>query len=139
MSDIIIPNFGESVTSATISTWNVESGARVNAGDVLVTLETDKVASELEAQENGILEILVPEGNDVGIGDVIGRNIRRDSPFSRCIQGSPTGTPPRSGRRKTRSRIHPCSRSLPPVTCGRNALLTHPHVPLEAYDCSKTR
>lgn len=73
MSDIIIPNFGESVTSATISTWNVESGARVNAGDVLVTLETDKVASELEAQENGILEILVPEGNDVGIGDVIGR------------------------------------------------------------------
>lgn len=72
MSDIIIPNFGESITTATISNWNAESGSHVNAGDVLVTLETDKVASELEAPESGILEILVPDG-DVAIGDIIGR------------------------------------------------------------------
>lgn len=72
MSNIIIPNFGESINSATISQWHFQTGDTVNAGDSLVTLETDKVASDLEAEESGILQILVPEGEDVAIGGVIG-------------------------------------------------------------------
>lgn len=72
MSNIIIPNFGESVNSATISTWHFSDGDEIKVGDILVTLETDKVASELEAEESGILQITVPEGEDVSIGSIIG-------------------------------------------------------------------
>lgn len=72
MSNIIIPNFGESVNTATISRWHFQSGDHVNAGDTLVTLETDKVASDLEAEESGTLQIMAEEGEDVAIGHVIG-------------------------------------------------------------------
>lgn len=71
--DVVVPNAGESVTSANVANWHVDDGGSVSKGDVLVTLETDKVSSELEAEENGRLEILVPEGEEVEIGKVIAK------------------------------------------------------------------
>ena len=38
-----------------------------------MTLETDKVSTDLEADESGVLEILVPEGAEAPIGAVLGR------------------------------------------------------------------
>ena len=49
MSDILTPNFGESVTSATVAAWHKNAGDPVAKGDTLVTLETDKVSTDLEA------------------------------------------------------------------------------------------
>ena len=40
-------------------------------GDILVTLETDKVSTELEAEKSGVLTIVTPEGEEVDIGTVI--------------------------------------------------------------------
>ena len=71
MADVIIPNAGESVTSANVAEWSVADGASVNKGDILVTLETDKVSTELEAEVSGVLSIIVPEGEEVDIGTVI--------------------------------------------------------------------
>ncbi len=73
MSDIIIPNFGESVSSATVAVWHKNDGDPVKAGDTLVTLETDKVATDLEADTDGELEILIQEGEEVTIGSLLGR------------------------------------------------------------------
>ncbi len=73
MSDIIIPNFGESVSSATVAAWHKSDGDSVKAGDTLVTLETDKVATELEADSDGELQILIQEGEEVTIGSLLGR------------------------------------------------------------------
>ncbi|MCD8063564.1 lipoyl domain-containing protein [Akkermansia sp.] len=73
MSDILIPNFGESITAATVAAWHKHSGDPVAKGDTLVTLETDKVSTDLEADESGVLEILVPEGAEAPIGAVLGR------------------------------------------------------------------
>lgn len=73
MSDILTPNFGESITSATVAAWHKHSGDPVTKGDTLVTLETDKVSTDLESDESGVLEILVPEGTEAPIGSVLGR------------------------------------------------------------------
>lgn len=73
MSDILIPNFGESITTATIAAWHKNAGDPVAKGDTLVTLETDKVSTDLEADESGVLEILVPEGAEAPIGAALGR------------------------------------------------------------------
>lgn len=73
MSDILIPNFGESITTATVAVWHKNAGDPVAKGDTLVTLETDKVSTDLEADESGMLEILVPEGAEAPIGAVLGR------------------------------------------------------------------
>ena len=71
--DVKVPAAGESITSANVARWHKGDGAVVNKGEVLVTLETDKVSSELEAEASGTLKILVSEGNEVGIGTLIAR------------------------------------------------------------------
>jgi len=71
--DVIVPNAGESVTSANVANWHVANGAAVAKGDNLVTLETDKVSTELEAEVSGTIEILIQEGEEVGIGTVVAK------------------------------------------------------------------
>ncbi|TAE93143.1 MAG: dihydrolipoyllysine-residue succinyltransferase [Verrucomicrobia bacterium] len=69
--DITVPTFGESITSANVARWHKADGSIVSKGETLVTFETDKVSSELEAPADGKLSIIVPEGTEVAIGAVI--------------------------------------------------------------------
>jgi 2-oxoglutarate dehydrogenase E2 component (dihydrolipoamide succinyltransferase) len=71
--DIKVPAAGESITSANIAKWYKSSGDSVKKGEPLVSLETDKVSNELEAEADGILTITVGEGEEVSIGTVIGK------------------------------------------------------------------
>ena len=70
--DLVIPSFGDSITTASVGEWSFSDGDTVNKGDVLVVLESDKVSNELEAAESGTLTITVPEGDEVDIGAIIG-------------------------------------------------------------------
>ena len=69
--DVKVPAAGESVTSATIGRWHKKDGDRVRKGEVVATLETDKVSQELEAEVEGVLRTLAAEGDDVAVGAVI--------------------------------------------------------------------
>jgi 2-oxoglutarate dehydrogenase E2 component (dihydrolipoamide succinyltransferase) len=70
---IIVPELGESVLEATVHQWLKKEGDFVDVGESLVELETDKVNMEVGAKASGVLShIIVPEGQDVKIGDVIG-------------------------------------------------------------------
>lgn len=69
--EVKIPAVGESITSGLISTWHKQDGEAVAAGDVLLTLETDKVSTEITAENAGVLKIVVPEGEEVKIGTVV--------------------------------------------------------------------
>jgi 2-oxoglutarate dehydrogenase E2 component (dihydrolipoamide succinyltransferase) len=71
--DILVPAAGESITSANVAEWKKKDGDQVEKGEILVTLETDKVSNELEAPVSGTLDILVPEGEEVAIGKLIAR------------------------------------------------------------------
>src|SRR5260370_3302905 len=62
---------GESITSGIVSVWHKKSGDFVNAGDALFTLETDKVSTEITAETSGVLDAIVPEGQEVKIGEVV--------------------------------------------------------------------
>ena len=71
--EIVVPELGESVLEATVSRWLKKEGDFVNAGDVLVELETDKVNLEVGAKGAGILQkIEALEGADVKVGNVLG-------------------------------------------------------------------
>ena len=73
MSDILTPALGESVSEATIASWNKKAGDAVKKNDLLVELETDKVTLEVFAEADGVLSaILKPAGETVGVGDVLG-------------------------------------------------------------------
>ena len=69
--EVKIPAVGESITSGIVSVWHKKSGDFVNAGDTLFTLETDKVSTEITAEKAGVLDALVPEGQEVKIGEVV--------------------------------------------------------------------
>lgn len=69
---IIIPSVGESITSGTIANWHHQDGDTIRTGDVLLTLETDKISTEVPAEADGILQILVPAGSEVAIGAKVG-------------------------------------------------------------------
>lgn len=68
---IKVPAAGDSITSASIGQWHKQEGEFVSKGDVIVTLETDKVSNELEAEVSGVLRLLVAEGEEVPIGALI--------------------------------------------------------------------
>ena len=71
--EIHVPELGESVTEATVGRWLKEEGEQVKAGEPLVELETDKINFEVEAEQDGVLESIAKgEGEDVGVGEVIG-------------------------------------------------------------------
>jgi len=72
-SDIKIPALGESVAGGQIAKWHFKEGDLVKTGDVLLTLETDKVAAEVTAESSGALHIGKQAGEDVEVGGVVGQ------------------------------------------------------------------
>ena len=74
MTDITVPNVGESVSEVTIATWFKKVGDAVKKDEAIVELETDKAAQELVAPEDGVLsEIVVAEGENAAVGALIAR------------------------------------------------------------------
>jgi pyruvate/2-oxoglutarate dehydrogenase complex dihydrolipoamide acyltransferase (E2) component len=61
------------MNEGTIAEWLVEDGTRVERGDQLLTLETEKTAYEVEAPEAGFFKILVAAGETLDCGSVLGR------------------------------------------------------------------
>ena len=53
-----VPAAGESITSANVAKWHKKTGDFVARGETIVTLETDKVSTELVAEADGTLKVL---------------------------------------------------------------------------------
>ncbi|MDA8331132.1 MAG: multifunctional oxoglutarate decarboxylase/oxoglutarate dehydrogenase thiamine pyrophosphate-binding subunit/dihydrolipoyllysine-residue succinyltransferase subunit [Candidatus Dormibacteraeota bacterium] len=71
---IPLPALGESVTEGVVGTWHKQPGDRIEAGQTLVEIQTDKVDAEVPAPVGGrVLEVLIPEGETVSVGTVIAR------------------------------------------------------------------
>jgi len=72
MTDIILPQLGETVTEGTITRWFKKIGDAVAADEPLFEVSTEKVDTEVPSPIAGILlEIRVPEGDTVPVGTVI--------------------------------------------------------------------
>ncbi|MDP3951963.1 dihydrolipoamide acetyltransferase family protein [Microbacterium sp.] len=85
MIDILMPRLSDTMTEGAIAAWHKKPGDTVKPGDILVEIETDKALMEQEAYDAGILvEILVPEGENVEIG----------TPIARLDDGSRPSVPP---------------------------------------------
>lgn len=72
MAEIKVPELAESITEGTIAQWVKKVGDRVEKGEFIVELETDKVNAEIISEEAGVLtQILAEEGDTVLVGQVI--------------------------------------------------------------------
>lgn len=71
--DVLAPVEQEG-TKASVKAWLKRVGERVEAGEPIVELETDKVAMEVPSPAAGVLaEVLVQDGQDADKGAVLGR------------------------------------------------------------------
>lgn len=69
---VVLPSLGESITEATVTRWLKSRGDRVEAGEPLLEVSTDKVDTEIPALVGGILiSILVSEDALVEVGGAI--------------------------------------------------------------------
>lgn len=66
-----MPKLGVSMTEATVVEWVAGDGAIVAAGDVIATIETDKVEQEIEAPEAGTLIHKAEPGVTYEVGDLL--------------------------------------------------------------------
>ena len=72
--DVTVPVMGESVSEGTVAAWSKKVGDQVKKDEVLVEIETDKVAIEVSAPADGVLsEISAQEGDSVTPNQVIAR------------------------------------------------------------------
>ena len=71
-AEIKVPAVGESISSGIISLWHRQDGEYVRTGDLLFTLDTDKVSTEVAAQAAGVVRIKAPADTEVKIGEVVG-------------------------------------------------------------------
>lgn len=72
MTNIVVPELGESVVEARIARWLKKEGDAVANGEAIVELETEKIDLEVSADRAGVLtSIKHPEGADVKVGEVL--------------------------------------------------------------------
>ncbi|MBM3811349.1 MAG: 2-oxo acid dehydrogenase subunit E2 [Acidimicrobiia bacterium] len=74
MTDVVMPQMGESIVEGTLTKWLKKPGEKVERDEPLFEISTDKVDSEIPSPSAGVLsEILVEEGATVAINTVVGR------------------------------------------------------------------
>ena len=72
MPEFVMPHLGADMTAGKLLTWRKKPGDRVNRGDIIAEVETDKADIEVEVFTTGVLEkILVEPGTRVPVGTVL--------------------------------------------------------------------
>ena len=92
-AEIKVPAVGESISSGIISLWHRQDGDYVRAGDLLFTLDTDKVSTEVAAQAAGVVRIKAPADTEVKIGEVVGLIEEAPEPAAPPPVAAPLATP----------------------------------------------
>src|SRR5207249_3230556 len=73
VTKVVMPKLSDAMESGKIIKWLKKEGDRIQGGDILAEVETDKADVEMEAFGGGVLrKILVPAGETAAIGALIG-------------------------------------------------------------------
>lgn len=71
---ILLPALSPTMETGNLVKWLVEEGQKVNSGDIIAEIETDKATMELEAPDDGVLkQFIISEGTE---------NIKVNSPIA---------------------------------------------------------
>jgi len=89
---VIMPKLGMTMKQGKVTKWHYKEGDRVEAGDVIAEIETDKINYEIEAPISGILaRVLVREEGVAAVGEAIGIMVEEGETFDEST--IPASTP----------------------------------------------
>jgi 2-oxoglutarate dehydrogenase E2 component (dihydrolipoamide succinyltransferase) len=131
--NIVVPELGESVVEARVARWLKKAGDRVELGEPVVELETEKIDLEVNAEKPGVItSIAHKEGDDVKIGDVLAV-LDENAPASTAAPGGNGAKSATSAPASEPSAApKPQPKAEPPTTeaaVGRPALEREPSAP----------
>jgi pyruvate dehydrogenase E2 component (dihydrolipoamide acetyltransferase) len=87
MTDILMPALSPTMEEGGLAKWHVKPGDKVEAGQVIAEIETDKATMEVEAVDEGVIsEILVPEGS---------QGVKVNTPIARLDDGGAAAPAPK--------------------------------------------
>ncbi len=101
--EVVVPQLGESVVEARVAKWLKKPGDRVNAGEPIVELETEKIDLEVTAETAGVIvSIAAAEGADVQVGALLatiepGPGAATVAPAAAPAPAGKAGAPPAAG------------------------------------------
>ena len=105
MTDVVMPQMGESIVEGTLTKWLKKPGEHVERDEPLFEISTDKVDTEIPSPAAGtVSELLVQEGQTVGINTVVAR-----------IQDGAGAAPPAEARPVAPSTPQPAPTAPPPA------------------------
>ena len=90
-----MPALSPTMTQGNIAEWKVAAGDKVNAGDVIADIETDKATMALESMEDGyVAKILVPAGAaDVKVGELVAIMVEEENDCAKFADFTPSAAP----------------------------------------------
>jgi pyruvate dehydrogenase E2 component (dihydrolipoamide acetyltransferase) len=92
VTKVVMPKLSEAMESGKIITWLKREGERIQPGDILAEVETDKADVEMEAFGAGVLrKILVPAGEKATVGALIGVIAEPADDISAVLASAPAG------------------------------------------------
>ncbi len=86
IAPVIIPKLGMTMVEASLVAWKAEEGGYVRNGDVVLTIETEKVSYDIPAGMTGYLHILVEKGNVARVGQVVGKIAETKNEYDEIAQ-----------------------------------------------------
>jgi pyruvate dehydrogenase E2 component (dihydrolipoamide acetyltransferase) len=107
MADFVMPILGADMEAGTLVAWRKKPGDRVERGEIVADVETDKGAIEVEIFTSGVIDtILIEPGTKVPVGTVLA-TVQEDHP---APMGAPPPLTPAPSAPPGRVRISPAAR-----------------------------
>lgn len=101
MTDVVVPQLSESVSEATLLTWKKQPGEAVQADEILIEVETDKVVLEVPAPASGVLaEIVKGDGSTVTSGELLAKIDTEGKAAAPAKQEAPAAAAPKAEEAK---------------------------------------
>jgi pyruvate dehydrogenase E1 component beta subunit len=128
--ELKMPALSPTMEQGTLAKWLKQEGDRIEPGDIIAEIETDKATMEFEAIDEGILEkILVPAGTeDVAVGAVIalitGEGEEPASAPVPAATAAPEPKPAPAPAPKAEAPVRAASAADPAIPAGTNLVST---------------
>src|SRR5262245_27783169 len=93
VTKVVMPKLSEAMETGKIIKWLKKEGDRVQGGDIIAEVETDKADVEMEAFGAGVLrKILVPAGGQVPVGETIAVIAEPNEDIASIVSSAPAPT-----------------------------------------------
>src|SRR2546429_7942643 len=115
-TNVVMPKHSEQMDSGKVIKWLKKEGDRIQSGDILAEIETDKADVEMEAFGAGVLrKILVSAGEKAPVGTLIGVIAEPAEDIAAVLVSAPIPAGAGAGGTRAPSPTPPAPAATPPA------------------------